>query len=232
MLQNKTDTLYEAIGGEGTIRRLVEAFYPRVYRDPDLIPLFPDGVEEIKEKQFMFLTQFTGGPALYSERYGPPRMRERHLAFEITPRRAEAWLRCMKEAMDEIGLEGPYREKFYVQLTEVAGIMVNTPDGYEKKSLASLSQLSDQKFTMSTVHRMGNSTSLLLCFKPGQELPEHKHTGAFVYVLVLEGEGTITVGGKSERVVREDSICIDGDAMFSFRNTGSTPARLHVVLAK
>lgn len=232
MQTNATETLYEKLGGEATIRRLVEAFYPRVYRDPDLAPLFPDGMEEIMEKQRMFLTQFTGGPALYSQRYGPPRMRDRHLAFEITPQRAQAWLRCMREAMDEIGLSGAEREKFYEQLTEVAQVMVNTPDGLEKKSLPGLSEFSEERFTMHTVHRMGNSVTLLLGFLPGQELPAHRHTGAVVYVLVLEGEGTITVDGKTEHVTREDSICVDGDQSFSFRNTGSGPARLYVMVAK
>jgi hemoglobin len=122
------ESLYEELGGAKTIRSLVEAFYPRVYADPDLAPLFPDGVDEIKEKQYMFLTQFLGGPTLYSDRYGPPAMRHRHLAFEVTPRRAKAWLRCMKEAMDEIGMEGAARAFFYDRLTQVAGIMVNTPD--------------------------------------------------------------------------------------------------------
>lgn len=122
------DTLYNSIGGADTVRRLVEAFYPRVYADPDLSPLFPDGIEEIKEKQYLFLTQFLGGPTLYTDRYGAPQMRIRHLAFEITPRRAKAWLRCMKEAMDEIGLEGLDRELFYSRLALVAEHMVNTAE--------------------------------------------------------------------------------------------------------
>lgn len=120
-------TLYEAIGGENTIRELVNAFYPRVYRDPELAPLFPDGVEEIMHKQYLFLTQFTGGPPLYSEEIGPPRMRARHLPFEITPVRAQAWLRCMKEAMEEIGLTNDAGKMFYERLTQVASLMVNTP---------------------------------------------------------------------------------------------------------
>ncbi len=128
MQTEKTKTLYDRIGGEGTIRRLVQAFYPRVYQDADLSPLFPDGVEEIMRKQTLFLTQFAGGPPLYSDQYGPPRMQQRHLAFPVTPRRAEAWLRCMNEAMDEIGLAGPAREMLYDRLTQVARIMVNSPD--------------------------------------------------------------------------------------------------------
>lgn len=131
MDQTAAQTMYERIGGAETVNRLVEAFYPRVYADPDLKPLFPQGVEEIMRKQRMFLTQFLGGPPLYSLEFGPPAMRQRHLPFEVTPRRAKAWLKCMREAMDEIGLEGLEREIFYARLEQVAQIMVNSPDREE-----------------------------------------------------------------------------------------------------
>jgi len=125
----KTQTLFTEIGGHETIDKLVNAFYPRVYADEDLSPLFEGDMEEIKRKQRMFLSQFTGGPAVYSEEFGPPAMRARHLPFEITPKRAKCWLRCMKEAFQEIGLDGqPAGAAFYDRLTQVAGIMVNSPD--------------------------------------------------------------------------------------------------------
>lgn len=122
------ETPYELLGGEETIQKLVNAFYPKVYANPILSPLFEGDMEEIKRKQKMFLTQFTGGPTLYSDEFGPPAMRARHMPFEITPTRATAWLACMKEAMDDIDLEGPIREQFYDRLQQVAGIMINTPD--------------------------------------------------------------------------------------------------------
>ena len=113
------------LGGEEAIQKLVDAFYPRVYADPDLSPLFQGDINEIKRKQKMFLTQFLGGPDLYSQEFGHPAMRYRHMNFEITPKRAEAWLRCMKEAMDEAGLEGEVREFFYDKLTQLAHFFVN-----------------------------------------------------------------------------------------------------------
>lgn len=125
----KINTLFSQIGGAETIENLVQAFYPRVYADPDLSPLFEGDMEEIMRKQRMFLSQFTGGPALYSQEFGPPAMQHRHLPFEVTPLRAMCWLRCMKEAFEEIGLnENPAGAAFYDRLTQVAGIMVNTPD--------------------------------------------------------------------------------------------------------
>lgn len=128
-LEYNFKSLYSEIGGQETIDNLVNAFYPRVYDDPELAPLFEGDMDEIKRKQRMFLPQFLGGPALYSQEFGPPAMRERHLPFEVTPRRAQCWLRCMREAFEEIGLDqNPARLAFYDRLTQVAGIMVNSPD--------------------------------------------------------------------------------------------------------
>jgi hemoglobin len=125
----KFKSLYSEIGGQETIDKLVDAFYPRVYANEELRPLFEGDMEEIKRKQRMFLPQFLGGPALYSQEFGPPAMRERHLPFKVTPKRALCWLSCMKEAMEEIGLyEQPVGKAFYDRLTQVAGIMVNSPD--------------------------------------------------------------------------------------------------------
>lgn len=124
----RLQNLYDQIGGE-KIEELVNAFYPKVYADPDLSPLFQGDMNEIMRKQQMFLTQFLGGPALYSQEFGPPAMRQRHLPFEITPRRAECWLRCMKEAFEEVGLDSnPVGEFFYNRLKQVAAIMINSPD--------------------------------------------------------------------------------------------------------
>ncbi|GAA0338428.1 group 2 truncated hemoglobin YjbI [Bacillus carboniphilus] len=126
MRDRNIETLYDQIGSD-LIDQLVEAFYPRVYADPDLRPLFEDDMSEIMRKQRMFLTQFLGGPPLYSQEFGPPAMKHRHLPFEITPRRAECWLRCMGEAFEEVGLDKhPAGELFYSRLKQVAMIMVNT----------------------------------------------------------------------------------------------------------
>ncbi|MBY0095971.1 globin [Mesobacillus maritimus] len=125
----KFTSLFSEIGGQETIDKLVHAFYPRVYEDEELKPLFEGDMKEIQRKQRMFLSQFLGGPPLYSEEFGPPAMRQRHLPFEITPKRAERWLNCMRGAFDEIGLsDTPAGEAFYDRLTQVAKIMVNSLD--------------------------------------------------------------------------------------------------------
>ncbi|MEK0397531.1 globin, partial [Lactobacillus delbrueckii] len=78
------------IGGE-KLGRLVDAFYKRVAKHPDLIPIFPDYLTEVATNQKQFLTQFLGGPPLYTEEHGHPMLRARHLPHEITPKRAKAW---------------------------------------------------------------------------------------------------------------------------------------------
>jgi hemoglobin len=98
-------SIYEAIGGDPTIRKMVEAFYPIVQQDPLLGPLFPEDINPVMEKQYLFLTQFFGGSPLYSEQYGHPMMRARHMAFPITEQHALVWLACMKQALEEIGMD-------------------------------------------------------------------------------------------------------------------------------
>ncbi|CAG9610471.1 Group 2 truncated hemoglobin YjbI [Pseudoneobacillus rhizosphaerae] len=76
----KVPTPYEAIGEE-KLHRLVDAFYSRVSQHPDLAPIFPTGFNEIARKQKQFLTQYLGGPHLYTNEHGHPMMRARHLPF-------------------------------------------------------------------------------------------------------------------------------------------------------
>jgi hemoglobin len=120
------ETLYDAIGGARTIRRLVELFYPKVQAHPLLGPLFPEDITPVMEKQYMFLTQFFGGPPLYSEQYGHPMMRARHLPFPITPERADAWLSCMAEALSQLELDKQLQELVLERLKGPAYHFVNS----------------------------------------------------------------------------------------------------------
>jgi hemoglobin len=127
----ETKSLYEKIGGADRVRDLVEAFYPRVQAHPLLKPIFPEDIRPVMEKQYLFLTQFLGGPPLYTEKYGHPMLRARHLPFPITPARAEAWLDCMSRAMDEVGITGQEHELFFGRLVIAAHHMVNQADKTE-----------------------------------------------------------------------------------------------------
>ncbi len=118
-------TVYEQLGGAETIRRLVDAFYPRVQADPVIGKLFPEDITPVMEKQYAFLTQFFGGPPLYNQQYGHPMLRARHMPFPIGAKEATAWLNCMKAALDEIGLPEPVRDQVWQRLAYTAGHMMN-----------------------------------------------------------------------------------------------------------
>lgn len=123
---NPNLSIYDNLGGAKTLRRLVEAFYPRVVVDPLIGPLFPADINPVMEKQYMFLSQFFGGPSLYSDAYGHPMMRARHMGFQVTPERAEAWLACMQAALEEIGVDEPLRSVVIKRLSGPAHHFVNT----------------------------------------------------------------------------------------------------------
>lgn len=131
MMTGKPILPYDEIGAE-RLSQLVDAFYARVAKHPKLKPIFPDDLTETARKQKQFMTQYLGGPNIYSEEHGHPRLKARHNPFPITPERAQAWLECMSEAMDEIGLTGKFRETFYNRLVLTAHHMVNEPDSEEE----------------------------------------------------------------------------------------------------
>ncbi|GGN65308.1 globin domain-containing protein [Oceanobacillus indicireducens] len=121
-------SIYDAIGGYSEIEKIVDSFYARVAKHPLLIPIFPEDLTETARKQKLFLTQFFGGPRLYEAERGHPMMRRRHLPFPITPSRRDAWLDCMKEALEEAGIDEPYRTIIFEKLTMTANHMMNTPE--------------------------------------------------------------------------------------------------------
>jgi hemoglobin len=127
MTDTDRQTIYQLMGGAETVRRLVEAFYPKVQANPLLAPLFPSDITPVLDKQYLFLTQFFGGPMLYSEQHGHPMMRGRHMPFPINQERADAWLSCMEEAMIEIGIKEDLREFLLERLKGSAYHFINTP---------------------------------------------------------------------------------------------------------
>ena len=126
MTQEFENTLYIRLGEE-KIKDLVNAFYKRVYKHPVLIPIFDTAIiAEIKEKQYRFLTQFLGGPPRYIEKYGPPRMRQRHLPHKIDEKAMIAWLSCMKEAISTLVLSVKDSNELYSKFPKLAQHMVNS----------------------------------------------------------------------------------------------------------
>lgn len=124
---NPSLSIYDNLGGEKGVRALVESFYPIVQQNEQLAPLFPEDIQPVIDKQYMFLSQFFGGPGLFSEAFGHPMMRARHMHFEVTVERAEAWLACMDQALTQIGVEEPLHAFILQRLSGPAHHFVNTP---------------------------------------------------------------------------------------------------------
>lgn len=122
---NNSKTIYDIIGGEAKIREIVETFYPKVKQNPWLAPLFPEDINPVMEKQYQFMSQLLGGPPLYSDRYGHPMMRARHLPFHIDRPRADAWLECMEASLMEVGISNDIREHLMERFTGMAYHFMN-----------------------------------------------------------------------------------------------------------
>ena len=97
-------TVYEAVGGQGFFDDLVNRFYDAVEDDPRLRPMYPKDLSPSRERLAGFLAQYWGGPPLYSERRGHPRLRMRHLPFTIGRVERDAWMTHMTASLDEARL--------------------------------------------------------------------------------------------------------------------------------
>ncbi len=121
-------TLYEAVGGEETFRRLVHAFYREVAADPQLRPVYPSkDLAPAEEHLRLFLIQYWGGPSTYNERRGHPRLRMRHAHFAIGEAERDAWLRHMRTALDELALDEARDAQLWEYLVMAAHSLVNQP---------------------------------------------------------------------------------------------------------
>jgi hemoglobin len=123
-----TEPLYEQIGGEDAVRRLVDAFYDRMDKDGGAAPIramHPGDLRTSRKKLFLFLSGWMGGPQLYIQRYGHPRLRRRHMPFAIGDDEAEQWMQCMRGALDECVPDEGLRRQLGSALQHVAEHMRN-----------------------------------------------------------------------------------------------------------
>ena len=123
-------TLFELLGGETGLRRLVDAFYDRMDREASyagIRALHPDSLAGSRDKFFWFLCGWSGGPDLYQQRFGHPRLRARHLPFPIGESERDQWLSCMQGAMAEVGLPEPVMKRLTRSFFQTADWMRNQP---------------------------------------------------------------------------------------------------------
>ena len=127
-------TLFERLGGEPGVRALVDRFYDLMDLEPEfagLRALHPASTEGSRDKLAWFLTGWLGGPDLYVQRFGHPRLRMRHFPYAIGVSERDQWIACMGLAMAEIGEAGGFTPDLQERLL---GAFAQTADHMRNKT--------------------------------------------------------------------------------------------------
>lgn len=124
-------TPYQLIGGEEATRRLANRFYDIMATAPEAAELYaihPLPLDVIRQKFYEFLSGWLGGPALFEQQYGHPRLRARHLPFPVSPKLRDQWMFCMNVALAEVVTDKMLRAGLAEALGQLASHMINKAD--------------------------------------------------------------------------------------------------------
>lgn len=124
-LEDPTTEIYAALGSDQPFYDLVAAFYVGVEADPVLRPLYPADLTKAKEHFALFLIQRFGGHSQYQTERGHPRLRMRHVPFQIGAAESDAWLRCMFHALDTVSEFAPFQPILRQYFNDSAAFLVN-----------------------------------------------------------------------------------------------------------
>lgn len=124
--------MYNEIGGFEVIDKLVDDFYEIMSTDPlaeDCLATHSGrDIRESAEKLKYFLSGWTGGPQLYMEKYGHPRLRMRHFPFKIGVKEGDQWLYCMRKALAQSPIKPEIQEMLMQSFGQVVGMLTGTRD--------------------------------------------------------------------------------------------------------
>ncbi|MBK7464174.1 MAG: group II truncated hemoglobin [Betaproteobacteria bacterium] len=124
----ETTTTYEKIGGDPVVAKLCARFYELMDSVPqfaELRAMHPANLKNSSEKLYMFLSGWMGGPDLFVEKYGHPRLRGRHMPFSIGLQERDQWVACMALAMEDVGIDEAIRAKLLENFFHTADFMRN-----------------------------------------------------------------------------------------------------------
>ncbi|MES9875716.1 MAG: group II truncated hemoglobin [Candidatus Sedimenticola sp. PURPLELP] len=122
---------YQQLGGEAGVRELVDRFYDymdQVDEVRDIRSMHAKSLKVSREKLFMFLSGWLGGPGLYEEKYGHPRLRQRHMPFSIGQAERDQWLSCMERALGDMSIDEGLRKHLMQAFWRTADHMRNRPE--------------------------------------------------------------------------------------------------------
>lgn len=122
--------LYQLLGGAEKLREMVDRFYDLMELEPEFAgirALHPNPTDGSRDKLYWFLSGWMGGPNLYIEQFGHPRLRARHLPYAIASSERDQWLRCMAWAMQDVGVSEDLQQHLMQSFYQTADWMRNRP---------------------------------------------------------------------------------------------------------
>jgi hemoglobin len=128
MDNSNTVTTYEKIGGDAAVGKLCDKFYELMDTVPqfaELRAMHPESLQGSRDKLYMFLSGWLGGPDLFVEKFGHPRLRGRHMPFAIGIKERDQWVACMVLAMEDIGIDADVRKVLLNNFFNTADFMRN-----------------------------------------------------------------------------------------------------------
>lgn len=123
-----TTTTYERIGGDAAVGKLCDRFYELMASVPQFAgirAMHPEDLQGSRDKLFMFLSGWLGGPDLFVEKFGHPRLRGRHMPFAIGTSERDQWVACMALAMEDGGIDAGLRDHLMKSFFNTADFMRN-----------------------------------------------------------------------------------------------------------
>lgn len=124
-----SDSYFTRMGGEIAVRQLVDRFYDlmdTLEAARSIRQIHAANLSDARNKLFMFLCGWMGGPQLYIEKYGHPKLRQRHLPFRIGEAERDQWMLCMTQAMHDMGLDEALQKELAIAFFRTADFMRNT----------------------------------------------------------------------------------------------------------
>ena len=121
-------TPYQMIGGDASVRKLIDTFYDLMDEVPEyyvIRKLHPADITGSRDKLYLFLSGWLGGPPLYTDKFGHPMLRSRHLPFAIGTAERDAWMACMTQAAEVAIADEKLRTWLLEQLYKTADWMRN-----------------------------------------------------------------------------------------------------------
>lgn len=126
---------FERIGGVEAITRLVERFYHHMSTRPeaaDIRAMHPADLGPVQRILVNFLTEWMGGPQVYSVERGHPRLRRKHLPFPIGPAERDAWMLCMRMALEEVVPDATLKSQLEQAFFKTADFIRNDKDHHHE----------------------------------------------------------------------------------------------------